>query len=74
MLAKFGGDRSYGNGDAISYINSYMNTLEKAELTASLRHIERFSKSVIPIYNPEVPDTAGRKTRRRRRTQVIEKR
>ena len=26
-----------------------MNTLEKAELTASISHIERFSKSEIPI-------------------------
>ena len=43
-----------------------MNILEKAELTAS--------KSGIPFYNSEVPDTAGRKTRRRRRTQAITKR
>ena len=28
-----------------SFINSYMNTLEKAELAASLLHSERFSKS-----------------------------
>ena len=40
-----------------------MDTLEKAELTASIRHIERFLKSRIPIYNSEAPDTAGRKTR-----------
>ena len=54
-----------------------MNTLEKAELTASAGHIGRFLKSGIPIYNSEVPHTAGRKTRRRkrkrRRTQVTAK-
>ena len=38
-----------------------MDTLEKAEFTASFRHMERFLKSGIPIYNSEVPDTAGRK-------------
>ena len=56
-----------------------MDTLEKAELTASIRHIAISLKSRIPIYNSKVPDTAGRKTRRRRRrrrrrTQTIEKR
>ena len=51
-----------------------MNTLGKAECTASVRHIERFSKSGIPIYNSEVPGTAGRKTKRRRRIQAIAKR
>ena len=31
LLAKFGGHRSYGNGDSSSYINSYMNEyLEKS--------------------------------------------
>ena len=44
-----------------SYISSY---LEKAEFTNSVCHIEKFSKSVIPIYNSEVPDTTGLKTRR----------
>ena len=55
-----------------------MDTLEKAELTASIRHIAIFLKSGILIYNPEVPHTAGRKTKRRmkrrRRTQAIVKR
>ena len=52
-----------------------MNTSEKAKLTASIRHIERFSKSGIPIYNFEVPDTAGRKAAiaTTRRTQEIAK-
>ena len=45
-------------------ISSPMDTLEKAELTVSIRHIAIFSKSGMPIYNSEVPDTAGRKTRR----------
>ena len=44
-----------------------MNTFEKAELTTSIRHIAIFLKSGTPIYNSEVPDTASRKTRRRRR-------
>ena len=51
-----------------------MNTLEKAEHTASICHIERFSKSGILIYNSKVPDMAGSKTRRRRITQAIAKR
>ena len=32
LLVKFGGHRSYGNGDTNDYIHSYMNTSEKAEL------------------------------------------
>ena len=49
-----------------------MDTLGKAELTASIRHIAIFLKSEILIYNSQVPDAAGRKTRRgRRRTQAL---
>ena len=70
LLAKLGGHSSYGNGDINSYINSYMNTLEKAELTTSIRHMERFLKSGISIYNSEVPDAAVRKTSRRRRSKA----
>ena len=51
-----------------------MDTLEKSELTSSIGHIARFLKSEIPIYNSEVPNKDGRKTRRRRRTQAIAKR
>ena len=71
LLVKFGGRRSYGNGD----INFYMNTLEKAELTALERHVERFPKLGIPIYNSEVAGTAGKKMgrRRRRRTNALSK-
>ena len=47
-----------------------MDTFEKAELTASIRHIARFLNSGKPIYNFEVPDTDGRKARR---TQAIVK-
>ena len=65
LLAKFGGHRSYENGDINSFINSYMSILEKVELTTSIRYIVRFSKSGILIYNSKVPDTAGRKTTRR---------
>ena len=49
-----------------------MNTLQKTELTA-VRHIEIFSKSEIPIYNSEAPDTAGRKTRRRRKQAIVKR-
>ena len=42
-----------------------MNTSEKAEPIASIWHIERFSKSGIPIYNFEVLDTAGRKKKKK---------
>ena len=56
LLAKFCGHGSYGNGNMNPYINinPYMSISEKAELTASVRHIERFSKSGIPTYNSEV--------------------
>ena len=76
LLDKFCGYRSYGNRNFNSYIISFMIRLEKAELTASVRHIKRFSKSEIPIYNSEVPDTDNRKRnkRRRRRTETIAKR
>ena len=74
LLVKFGRHSSCRNGVINSYINCYINNLEKAELITLVRHIQRFSKSRIPIYNSEVPDTAGRKTRRGRRTQAIAKR
>ena len=32
--------RSYGNGDINPYINTYMNILEKDELSAWIRHKE----------------------------------
>ena len=44
LFFKFGGHRSYKTGDANSYINSYMDILEKSELTVSIRHIARFLK------------------------------
>ena len=44
LLAKFDDRRSYKNGDINSYIKSYKNTLQKAELTASIRHIAIFLK------------------------------
>ena len=47
-----------------SYTNSYMDTLEKAELTVSVRHIAIFLKSGIPIYNSEDLDIAGRKKKK----------
>ena len=60
LLFRFIGHKSYGNGDINSYI-TYINILEKAELTASIRQTERFSKSGISIFNCEVPGTTGRK-------------
>ena len=72
LLAKFDDHRSYRNVDINSYINSCIDTLEKTELTASICHIAKFLKSGIRIYNSEVPDTAGRKTRRK--SQAIAKR
>ena len=50
-----------------------MNNLEKAELVASIHHIAKLLKSGIPIYNSRIPDTARRKTTRRK-TQAIRKR
>ena len=50
-----------------------METLEKAKVTSSIRHIGRFLKSGIPIYNSEVPDTVD-STTRRRRTPAVAKR
>ena len=68
--AKFGDHRSYINGDINSYISSYMETLEKAKPTASVRNIGRFLKSWIKICNFKVPDTAGTKKRKRRRKRL----
>ena len=51
-----------------------MDTLEKAELTASIGHIAKFLKSGVPICNSKAPDTPSRKASRRRRTQAIAKR
>ena len=77
LIAKFDDHRSNRNIDKNYFINSNMGTLEKAEVTTSIRHIGRFLKSGIPIQNSEVQDTASRKskTRRRRirRTQTIAK-
>ena len=42
LLANFGGQRSYGNGNINSYINPFMNSSEKAEISPSIRHIENF--------------------------------
>ena len=39
-----------------------MNTSERAKLTASIRHIERFAKSEIPVYKSEAQEKMGRRT------------
>ena len=64
LLAKSGDLRSNRKGDTNSYINSYMDILEKAELIASTTLLRPHFKSGITIYNSKVPDTASRKTRR----------
>ena len=50
-----------------------MDTLEKAELTTSIRHIWRL-KPGMPAYNSKVLDMAGRKTERRRRRRKTRRR
>ena len=65
LLTKYGGHRSDRNEDVSSYINSYMNILEKAELTTPIRHIARFLKSGIPIYNFEVPEYGCQKNKKK---------
>ena len=60
-LAKFGGHRPYRNININSYINSFMSTLEKAKLTASIPDIARSFESGIPIFCSEVPEKAGEK-------------
>ena len=65
-VSRIWGHRSYVNGEISSWINSYMNTLEKAEIIVSILHIERLLKSGIPNYNSQVSDTTGRKLKRRR--------
>ena len=44
LLAKFDGKKPYGNEDINSFINSYMNTSQKAELTATDCPTEMFLK------------------------------
>ena len=40
--------------------------LGKAEVTASVHHIEKYKKSGIPIYNFKALDTAGKKKKKTR--------
>ena len=47
-----------------------MATLQKTELNASISNIAIFIKSGISIFDSKVSDTAGRKTRRRRRRRI----
>ena len=68
LLAKSGDIGSCKNEDINSYNNSFMDTFEKAEVTASIRHAVTFLKLGIPIYNSEIPDTAGRRARRTTQT------
>ena len=72
QLDKFDGHRSSGNGDISSYINSYMNISEKAELIVSICHIERFSKSGIPSHNFKCPTPqAGKQGEEERQLQSV---
>ena len=74
LLNKLGGHRYYRNEDSNSKIYPYIDTLEKAKLTALIHYIARFLKSGKPIRDAKVQDTAGSKMRRIRRTQTIAKR
>ena len=50
LVLKFGGHESYGNW-YIQFLNQFLHDYRgKTELISSDRHIERFSKSGIPIY------------------------
>ena len=49
------------------YVNSYINILEKAKLTGSIRHIVRFTKSAMPIYYSEAPKKSWRRRERKRK-------
>ena len=73
LLAKCSVHRSFGNLDINSYINSYLNTFEKAEVTTSVHLTQRFSKSWMLIYSSVVQDITDRKTATAARTQAIEK-
>ena len=42
LPAKFGGQRSYGNGDISSCVSCYMDTSGKAELTALITILRDF--------------------------------
>ena len=68
VLANFSDHRFYRNGDINFYTNSHMDTLEKAKLTTSTRHIALFLKSGTPIYNSKVPDTASKKNEKKKNT------
>ena len=61
LLVKFSDHGSYRNGDINFYIKSYMDALENAEPTASIRNIARFLKSGIPMYNSELLFTKNNK-------------
>ena len=73
--SKFGGHRSYGNGDIslrcpweISIFVSILTWIPCREVNSPRRSsILRFWKSSIPIYTSEFPDRTDRKTRKRRR-------
>ena len=60
LLVKFGSPRSYENGDINFNISSYMSTLENIELTALVRHFERFSKSQNQEYWFTIPKSPTR--------------
>ena len=42
-----------------------MNILEKAELITSIHHVDRFSKSAIPIHNSEISEILDRRKKRK---------
>ena len=62
MFAKFGTHRSYGNRNIISYINSYMNTLEKIARTALVHHFENFQNHEYLFTTAKSPAQMAEKT------------
>ena len=74
--ATFLSHRHSGSGDIFlicHVILTLQGYLENTELTALILHIAILLTSGIPIYNSEVPNTTGRKMRRRgRRTQFTQ--
>ena len=65
----------FANVVIVGLIETKISILRSILACASIRHTVRFLILGIPIYNSEVPDTAGRKMRRRkRREKAIAKR
>ena len=60
LPAKFCDHRSHRSRNVNNHFSYYVNISEKAEITASIYHIERFSKSQILIYSSKVMEKSLR--------------